>query len=70
MAEQRKISAIRRKAPGKKTEAESQEPKDEPADSTVAQPTPGQPYEDKLIAQIVARDIERLYRGDKSADSK
>jgi hypothetical protein len=70
MAEQRKISAIRRKAPGKKMEAESRELKAEPADGTVEQPTPVQSYEQQIIAEIVSRDIERFYGGDNPVDSK
>lgn len=58
MAEQRKITAIRRKAPGKKTEAQ-------PVD--IEQPLSEQ---EKIIAEIVARDIERLCRGDYSANSR
>lgn len=65
MAEQRKITAIKRKAPGEKVEPEAK-----PADGTVVKPAPGQPYKDKIIAEIVARDIERLYRGDNSMDSR
>jgi hypothetical protein len=55
MAEQRKITAIRRKAPGKKTEAQRSEPQ--------VQPTPELPEQEKIIAEIVTRDIERLCRG-------
>ncbi|MHC4658620.1 MAG: hypothetical protein ACYS83_05500 [Planctomycetota bacterium] len=65
MAEQRKISAVRRKAPG-----EREELKAEPADSTVVKPAPRLSYEDKIIAEIVARDIGRLCRGNNPANSK
>jgi hypothetical protein len=65
MAEQRKITAIKRKAPGKKTEAETSEPEAEPADhTTIEQPALTLPEQDRIIAEIVARDIERLCRGD------
>ncbi len=67
MAEQRKIAATRRRAPDKKIEAE--ELKVEPTGYTVAQLMP-EPPEQQIIAEIVTRDIERLHRGDYSADSK
>ena len=65
MAEQRKITAIKRKAPGKKSKAEKAEPEAEPADhTTIEQPALTLPEQDRIIAEIVARDIERLCRGD------
>jgi len=66
MAEQRKITATKRKAPGRKTEAERSQPLAGAAGRTIGQPTPGQPEQDRIIAEIVARDIERLRRGDTS----
>lgn len=65
MAEQRKISAIKRKAPGKTIETQ----KEEPVGYTIGQPTPGQPYQEQIIAEIVARDIESLFRDGYLADS-
>ena len=59
MAEQRKITAIRRKAPGEKKELQSQEAEAERAQS----------YQEQIITEIVARDIERLLRGGNIADS-
>lgn len=70
MAEQRKITAIRRKAPGKKTEAQRAEPQAPPFDHTIEQPTPAMSEQEKIIAEIVARDIEKLCRGDYSANSE
>ncbi len=64
MAEQRKITAIRRKAPGKKTKAQEAELQAGPVGYTVEQPTPGQSEQTRIIAEIVTRDIERLCRGD------
>jgi len=65
MAEQRKIAAIKRKAPGKKNKAERLEPQAEPAGyTTIEPPTPASPEQDRIIAEIVARDIERLRRGE------
>jgi len=63
MAEQRKISAIRRKGPGKKVQTQKAEPEIEPAGYIIGQPTPAQPYQEQIIAEIVARDIEMLCRG-------
>lgn len=66
MAEQRKISAIRRKAPGKTIETQ----KEEPVGYIIGQPTPIQPYQEQIIAEIVARDIESLFRGGNLADMR
>jgi hypothetical protein len=68
MAEQRKITAIRRKAPGQKTEAQRSELQAQPVDYTIEQPTPTLSEQEKIIAEIVARDIERLCRGDYSSE--
>ena len=66
MAEQRKITAIKRKAPGKKSKAEDAEPEAEPVGHIIERPPPALPDQDRIIAEIVARDIERLCRGDRS----
>ena len=66
MAEQRKITAIKRKAPGKKSKAEKAEPEAEPVGHIIEQPPPALPDQDRIIAEIVAKDIERLRRGDRS----
>lgn len=77
MAEQRKITAIKRKAPGRKTESQREEPEAEwgpvlqkkremGAQSigyTIGQPTPALSEQGQIIAEIVARDIEKLCRG-------
>lgn len=68
MAEQRKIIAIKRKAPGERKEAQSQELKAEPTGYSIEQPTPAQSYQEQIVAEIVTRDIERLCRGDSSGD--
>ncbi len=65
MAEQRKITAVKRKAPGKKNEAQKSEPQAEPVGyTTIEQPAPTLLEQDRIIAEIVARDIESLCRGD------
>ena len=60
MAEQRKITSIRRRAPDKKIEAQSQEAEVELIGSTIEQPTPPLSEEEQIVAEIVTRDIERL----------
>ncbi len=63
MAEQRKITAIRRKAPGQKTEAQRLKPETRIDDHSIEQPKPLLSEQEKIIAEIVARDIEELCRG-------
>lgn len=69
LAEQRKIIAIKRKAPGKKVEALRSSVEVGPAHYAIRPPAPGQPYQQQIIAEIVARDIERLCRGGYSVNS-
>lgn len=68
MAEQRKITAIRRKAPGQKTEVQRLKPEPQIDDLIIEQPKPLLSEQEKIIAEIVARDIERLCRGDYSSE--
>ena len=63
MAEQRKVIAAKRKAPGAKIEAISPPKKTQSRYFYMSQPTQDQSQENRIIAQIVARDIEKLYRG-------
>jgi hypothetical protein len=80
MAEQRKITAIRRKAPGKpqrlpaqdgaagkKTKAPDQQPQAQSTGYTIKQPPPTLSEQEQIIAEIVARDIEKLCRCDTSS---
>lgn len=67
MAEQRKITSIRRRAPGKKVEIQSQEPEVELIGYTLGQPTPPFTGQEQIVTEIVARDIERLCKGDTSS---
>ena len=66
MAQQRKITAIKRKAPGAKTDVRAEknnyERRSEAADYGAVQEIPAN--EDLIVADIVTRDIERLLRGD------
>ncbi|MHC4158292.1 MAG: hypothetical protein ACYSSO_04350 [Planctomycetota bacterium] len=63
MAEQRKITSIRRKSPGKKAEAKRKHLQAKPVSYTIKQLTPEQAEQNRIIAEVVARDIERLCRG-------
>jgi len=90
MAEQRKITAIRRKAPGKpqrlpslapavtrvqaqdgaagkKTKAPDHQPQAQSTGYTIKQPPPTLSEQEQIIAEIVARDIEKLCRCDTSS---
>lgn len=64
MAEQRRITAIRRKAPDQKEEVERQRQQADSVRDTLGQPSPQLSEQQQIIAEIVARDIERLCRGD------
>jgi hypothetical protein len=70
MAEQRRITAIRRKAPGQKTDAQGLKPEVQPVDHIIEEPKPALSEQEKIIAEIVAKDIERLCRGDYSANNE
>ncbi|MBA7482245.1 hypothetical protein ES707_17729 [subsurface metagenome] len=79
MAEQRKITAIKRKAPGKpqrlpsqdgaagkKAKAPAQQPQAQSIGYSIKQPLLALSEQKQIIAEIVARDIEKLCRGDTS----
>jgi len=61
MAEYRKTTATKRKSPGKKTEQQIQNQPIEPIRSTTKK-TPA--LSERIISEIVRKDIERLYRDD------
>ena len=63
MAEQRRITAVRRKGPGQKDEAEGQEREAEPAGGAIGRRMRVLSGQEQIIADIVARDIVRLCRG-------
>jgi hypothetical protein len=63
MAEHRKITAIRRKGPGEKDEAQKQEPEAEAGGDVNGQPKPALSEQKQIITEIVARDIESLCNG-------
>ena len=64
MAEQRRITAVKRKAPAKKIEAVSPPSTTSPAGSAGLSQWPRPLAQEQIIAEIVARDIEKLCRGD------
>jgi len=68
MAEQRKITAIKRKAPDKKMELD--QPQIQPVGYAIEQLGQTLAEQDQIIAEIVARDIERLCRGEYSSNSE
>ena len=64
MAAQRRATSTRRKKTGKNVETQKTPPQAEPVRYTIEQPMSISAQQDRIIAEIVARDIERLYRGD------
>jgi hypothetical protein len=70
MAEQRRITAIRRKAPGAKTGVQRLKPEVQPVEHIIEEPKQALSEQEKIITEIVAKDIERLCRGDYSANNK
>jgi len=63
MAEQRKITALKRKAPGAKVETQNEEIEISSSNKkSIKSKQPSIEY-NQIIAEIVARDIEKLCRG-------
>ncbi len=60
LAEQRKVTAVRRKAPIKKNGPPAREGEAESIGYTIQGPPAGLSEREHVIAEIVARDIERL----------
>lgn len=63
MAEHRRITAIKRKAPSQKAEAQRLKPEVQPVDHIIEEPKQALSEQEKIIAEIVAKDIERLCKG-------
>ena len=61
LAEQRKLSSVRRKGPGKRSKAPI--PKEIYPVARIVEPLPMLPEQERIIAEIVARDIEHLIEG-------
>jgi hypothetical protein len=70
MAEQRRITAIRRKAPGAKTGVQRLKPEVQPVEHIIEEPKQALSEQEKIITEIVAKDIEKLCQGDYSANDK
>jgi hypothetical protein len=64
MAEQRKITAIRRKAPSQKTNSPDRQPQIKSTGYAIEPPQRVLLEKDLIIVEIVARDIEKLYGSD------
>jgi hypothetical protein len=64
LAEQRKVAAVKRKGPGMRGTAPPRTPQAQPASGTDGRPGAELSERDRIIAEIVARDIGRLCRGD------
>lgn len=66
MAEQRRITAVRRKRPGETKVSESSGTGVEGVSEAFGHVAPAKPEQDESIADLVARDIERLLRGERA----
>ncbi len=64
LAEQRKVAAVKRKGPGMRGAAPVRVPRAEQVSNRDGRPEAELSERDRIIAEIVARDIERLCRGD------
>ena len=64
LAEQRKVAAVKRKGPGMRGTAPTVIPQAQPASDTDGRAGAELSERDRIIAEIVARDIDRLCRGD------
>lgn len=62
LAEQRRVTAVKRKAPGSEVIGQER-PKTIAADTAAGQPKSSASSEDAIIFEIVARDIKRLCHG-------
>ena len=64
MAEQRRITAVRRKGPGQTDEGQKQVQEVESVSDTKEQMSAELSEQEQIIVEIVARDVERLCRGE------
>lgn len=62
LAEQRRITAVRRKAPGKPTQTEQPSPVRTVTGKSTGEQSVAQPEPPQIIRQIVATDIDRMLR--------
>jgi len=63
MAEQRKVTSVRRKGPGGRGKTPDKKRQVESTSFSARRPTPGLGEQEQIIAEIVAGDIEELCRG-------
>ncbi len=70
MAEQRKITTMKRKAPGQITELANEKPKDQANRIRPVKPAAAISEQDRMITEIVARDIEELCSGNRVANNE
>ena len=63
MAEQRKTASNTRKAPGKKSEIPRGQSLEQQISPAIERPLTTPSQEDQIIKEIVAKDIEAMYRG-------
>jgi hypothetical protein len=68
LAEQRKVAAVRRKGPGKR--AKSPTPQGSKPVARTVEPPPMSSEQEQIIAEIVARDIEELVKGNASSPQR
>ena len=70
LAEQRRITAVRRKAPGKANQTEQPSPPRTVTAQNTSEPSVAQPEPPQIIKQIVATDIDRMLRSQRQAKDK
>lgn len=70
LAEQRRITAVRRKAPGKANQTEQPSPVRTVTAQNTSEPSVAQPEPEQIIQEVVARDIDRMLRSQRQAGDK
>ena len=70
LAEQRRITAVRRKAPGKANQTEQPSPPRTVTAQNTSEPSVAQPEPPQIIKQIVATAIDRMLRSQRQAKDK
>jgi len=70
LAEQRRITAVRRKAPGKASQSEQPSPPRTVTAQSTGEPSAAQPEPEQIIQEVVATDIDRMLRSRRQAADK
>ena len=70
LAEQRRITAVRRKAPGRASQAEQHSPDRTVTGKSTRELSVAQPEPQQIIKQILANDIDRMLRSQRQAADK